>query len=151
MNRGEWIVCERTSRWAAALRWALTDGDAAPRLRELRQLAELDTEIAARPGATVAIEVHRGNFAPVLAWLSRPCIHQQGARLAALVDRSLADDSESVVGALLEAGAVAIALSPRRLEEVLAMERYPAQTTGITGSRDPLVDRLWASLPSQAS
>jgi hypothetical protein len=151
VSRGEWIVCERTSRWAAALRLALTDGDAAPRLHELRQLAELDAEMAARPTALVAIEVHHGNFASVLEWLSRPCIHQQGARFAALIDRSLASDSDSVVGALLEAGAVAIALAPRRLEDVLALERYPAKAAGITGSGDPLVDRLWASLPWQAS
>jgi hypothetical protein len=151
MSRAEWIVCERTSRWAAALRLALTKDDTAPQLRELRHLGELDAEVSARPQSIVAIEVHRGNFASVLQWLSRPRVRQQTARLAALVDRSLASDSESVVGALFEAGATAIAMSPRRLEEVLALERSQTQIAEITGPHESLMDRLLATLPWQAS
>jgi hypothetical protein len=151
MSRAEWIVCERTNRWAAALRLALTQDDPAPRLCELRHLSELDSEVAARPAAIVAIEVHRGNFAAVLQWLSRSHVRRRLTRCAALLDRSLASDSESVVGPLLEAGAVAIAPSPRRLDDVLALERFQTQIAGISGSRESLLDQLRASLPWQAT
>jgi hypothetical protein len=150
MSRAEWIVCERTSRWAAALRLELAQDDPAPRLRELRHLSELDAEISARP-AIVAIEVHRGNFAAVLHWLSRTRVRQQLTRCAALLDRSLASDSESVIGPLLEAGAVAIAPSPRRLDDVLALERFQSEIAGISSPHESVLDQLRASLPWQAT
>lgn len=146
----EWIVCERTSRWASAFRMALASGEMPFRLRELRHLTELDAELAARPTALAAIEVHRGNFAPLLAWLPVARDRHGRARCVALVDRSLADDIDALCDALIEAGAQAIATSPRCLDAVVDLAARHAETAGKIGENTSLVDRVWASLPWQA-
>jgi hypothetical protein len=150
MSRIEWIVCERTSRWASALRLAFATEDAPPRVRELRHLAELDAELLARPTALAAIEIHRGNFAQLLAWL--PAARGRHARACsiALLDRSLTDELEQVTAALLEAGAQAIASSPRRLDAILSLGQQHARITGIIGPNARLDEAVWASLPWQA-
>ena len=150
MSRAEWIVCERTSRWASALRLALAAEDAPPRVRELRHLAELDAELLARPTALAAIEIHRGNFAQLLAWLPTARGRHTSACSIALVYRSLADELERVTAALLEAGAQAIATSPRRLNAILSLGRQHARIAEIGGPNAPLHEAVWASLPWQA-
>jgi hypothetical protein len=146
----EWIVCEQSSRWASALRMALESGDAPYRLRELRHLTELDAELAARPTALAAIEVHRGSLAQLLAWLPNARERHVHARCVALLDRSLADDLEVVCDALIEAGAQAIATSPRRLETVVALGARHAETAKNIDENTPLAAQVWASLPWQA-
>ena len=127
----EWIVCERTSRWASALRMAVgLPSDLPHRLRELRHLAELDAELAERPTALAAIEVHRGNFADLLAWLPaspRAALptpaRSRSARSFALGSRSAKSATRCV-----EAGAQAIATSPRRLDAIVALAVRHAAT-----------------------
>ena len=150
MSRLEWIVCERTSRWASALRMALSSGETSHQLRELRHLAELDAALTARPTALAAIEVHRGNFAQWLAWLPVARERHVQARCVALVDRSLADDLEEVGDALVEAGAQAIATSPRRLDAVVALGARHAETVARIDVNASLAAQVWASLPWQA-
>ncbi len=146
----EWIVCERTSRWASALRMALAADGTPHRIRELRHLAELDVELTARPTALAAIEIHRGNFADLLAWLPTARERHVHARCVALLDRSLADNLNATCDALDEAGAPAIATSPRRLDAVVALGTRHAETARIIGENAPLVAQVWASLPWQA-
>ncbi len=146
----EWIVCEQSSRWASALRRALESGDTPHRLRELRHLAELDAELAARPRALAAMEVDRGNFAQLLAWLPAARERHVRARYVVLLDRSLADDLEVVCDALVEAGAQATATSPRRLDAVVALGTRHARTNGRIDENASFVDQVRASLPWQA-
>ena len=150
MSRVEWTVCERTSRWASAMRIALAADGTPHRLRETRSLSELEAELVDRPTSLTAIEVHRGNLADVLAWLpnarqrfTRPCF-------VALLDRTLADDMGSVGDVLIEAGAQSIATSPRRLDEILSLARRHAANPRITDENVPLTARVWATLPWQA-
>jgi hypothetical protein len=146
----EIIVCERTSRWASALRMELASVDLPHRLRELRHLAELDAELDERPGALVAVEVRRGNFAELLAWLPAARRRHCRARYVALVDDSLLDHQSEVGDALVEAGVQAIATSPRRLETIVAIGMRHAATAGKTDENAPLATQVWASLPWQA-
>jgi hypothetical protein len=150
MSRVEWVVCERTSRWASALRMSLATRDVPYRLREVRHLAELEAELAARPACLAAIEIDRSNFAAALALL--PVIRRRfaGVRSVALLDRSLASDFAAVGDAVAEAGAAAMAASPRRLDAILALGERHAATTQTKGENMPLVARVWATLPWQA-
>jgi hypothetical protein len=147
----EWIVCERTTRWASALRMQLVEGGIPHRIRELRHLSELDAELAERPTAVAAIEVHRGNFAELLSWLPNDAERHPRARAVVLVDRTLSEHSAEVCDALVEAGAQAVATSPRRLEAIVACGARHAAIAEKTGPNASLADRVQASLPWQAA
>ncbi|MGE3640208.1 MAG: hypothetical protein AB7G28_16765 [Pirellulales bacterium] len=152
MSRVEWIVCERTTRWASALRRALAAaaGDEPVRLRELRSMTELDAELVARPHAFAAIEIHRGNFGALVAWLSEARERHAGATRAVLVDRSMARDIDPIVAVLLEASAQAVATSPRKLESLVAMSQRGSKISANMPTGDSFVDEVWTSLPWQA-
>lgn len=152
MSRVEWIVCERTGRWASALRLALAATRPRDRLRETRHFAELDAEIATRPTALAAIEVRRDNFAQALDWLAMAGQRHIGVHCVALVENSLSDQLADVGEALAEAGARAIVTSPRRLGAILALAARHAEVAAETQPVDdrPLEARVWASLPWQA-
>ena len=140
MKRSEWIVCERTSRWAAGVRTTAsrhaTTGQSTTRVVEVRTLGELAARLGEQPTSLALIEVHEGNLANVLAWLTDAQGTYPHARFVALLDHPLADHDEAwpvvhpdkrhdVVGALLEAGAVDVADSPRHLHSFLAIaERH---------------------------
>lgn len=149
MNRTELIVCERTSRWASALRLALVAAGDPCRLRETRRLAELDAELAERPTSIAAIEVHCENLATVLDWLPKARQHFPRTRFVALADQSLAADWDFVADALTEAGIDALAASPRRLDAVLTLARLQAKSPAIVDESEPLTTRVWTSLPWQ--
>jgi hypothetical protein len=153
MSCCEWIVCEHSSRWASALRLALASGGTRYRLRETRHLAGLAAELAEQPTSLAAIEVRRGNLADILAWLTTARQTFPRARCVALLDRSLAKDAEQVGDALFEAGAQAIAASPRRLDTVLALgQRHAAavaQHSPLTDDNLSFTAQVWASLPWQ--
>jgi hypothetical protein len=149
-NRVEWIVCERTSRWASALRMALLAAGRPCQLRELRHLAELDAEVETRANALVAIEVGRDNFAEALAWYCRAHQRHSCHCLIALMDRSLAKHLAAVSDALVEAGAHAIATSPRRLTAIMALATQYAAVVEKTAESTALATSVWDSLPWQA-
>jgi hypothetical protein len=149
MSCVEWIVCERTSRWAAALRLELSHRNVRFRIRETRCLTELDSELAVRPNSLAAVEVHRGNLADALTWLSSVRARHCGTRCASLVDRSLAVDLVEVCDVLAEAGVQAIATSPRRLDEVVALGQRHALKIAEIDNYLPLAAQAWASLPWQ--
>jgi hypothetical protein len=149
VSRPDLIVCERTCRWASALRMAMLAAGGPCRLRETRRLAELGAELAERPASIAAIEVHRENFATVLDWLPKARQQFTGARFVALTDRSLAEDRLTVADVLMEAGVDALAASPRRLHTVLNLVRQQAKSPAIVDESEPLTARVWASLPWQ--
>lgn len=150
MSRIEWIVCERTSRWASALRISFAASGVPFRLREIRHLEELAAELAKRPACLAAIEFDRTNFAAALALLSVIRKKFPDTRTIALLDRSLASEFAEVGNAAVEAGAAAVAASPRRLDAILALGERHAATERTKGERMPLVARIWATLPWQA-
>jgi len=164
----EWIVCERSNRWAAALRMAIGRDAAAGgprrRLREVRRLAELTAELAQRPASFVAIEIHRNNLGEALEWLAAARQYPL-TRCVALVDRSLPSTVASLApsgpatereirAALREAGALDVAESSRGLHAVLELGRRHAAVVSaaqqaVPGNDLPLEDRVWAALPWQ--
>jgi hypothetical protein len=135
MNRCEWIVCERGSTWAAALRVAAARQPPAawrgPRLYEVRSLAELSERFDVCPQGYGLVEVHRANLGPVLTWLVDTVRRFPRGCFAALLDASItgkrgpnrhsSDDRQEAVNSLLEAGAVDVADSPRHLQPILAL------------------------------
>jgi hypothetical protein len=158
MNACGWIICERTGRWAAALRvgaarqWSQTVP--VPRIYEVRSLDELAEQLAARPLSLTFVQVHTSNVAKALRWLAHNSQRFPRARFVALLDRMLdvqpesgselsSVESQDVVAALLESGAAEIAVSPRRLQHnfvladkhatsVRGLPRPPAEAQSIT-------------------
>ena len=169
MNRCDWIVCERTNRWAAALRVAVARQSqpfpAMPRLIEVRSLGELSQRLAASPAALACCEVHAGNLADSLRWIgdTRRCFPL--ARILALVDDSLracaaanaevsAVDRNLIVDALCEVGAIDVADSPRYLHHVLAVAKQHAAAPSPRNSYNsdpPLLEWALEQLPWQSS
>jgi hypothetical protein len=164
----DWIICEQSNRWAAALRMAAerdtATGGGCYRLREVRRLGELASELARRPASLVAVEVRDKNLGDVLAWLSAAERQFPWARCVALVDRSLSSenptvgpDSEDslhdVCDTLREAGALEVAESPRRLRPLLELARHHAMATAqhqaIVAENVPFALQVWATLPWQ--
>ena len=157
MSRCDWIVCERTGRWAAALRRAVMTSTANPaarqRLREVRTLDELSAILAEQLYPVVLIEVRPSNLASVLAWLPDARRSYQPMRCLALLedfDRASRDD---VAAALRAAGAVEICESPRQIQRVVAIGvRHHAALHSNTSGLDAhqsITDWAWHLLPWQ--
>jgi hypothetical protein len=169
MNCGNWIVCEQSNRWAAALRLLLDDQARADgsryQLREVRTLTELAASLSERLACLACIEVRRANLSDVLAWLAMAPKDFGDARFVALLDYSLQPDpwaaAESrlnepgdVMDALREAGAAMVITSPRRLGSLVEMGRGPAgHRRLLSAAKDAemtLAAKVWTSLPWQA-
>lgn len=132
------IVCERTGRWAMALRHELTG--AGVRVWETRTLADCWGELAESPASFVVLELDR-HVAGLLHYLARQPREFPLARLAVVADRSQAGH-EWVVR---EAGAVCFLASPRRVGPLAQLVcRHLAQ---VPLPQQSLTDRIWASLP----
>jgi hypothetical protein len=161
MRPPEWIVCERTSRWAAALRIAAGNRAAptgsAPRLFESRRLADVSARLATRPESLVLIETTADNLADVLSWLADARRRFPLACHTALCDPSLFTLPESNAGldphtarqlmgeVLAEAGAVEVVFSPRRIEGVLAVaRRHASRVEARRAAAEPTTLAEWA-------
>jgi hypothetical protein len=134
MTATEWIVCERSSRWTAAIRTALARQARPPlgaiSLREVRSLADLNARISDRPNNLVLLEVAFANLDEVLAWMAESMRSSRNAHVVALLDTDLAQPCrvgafgaphawQDVVDAVQEAGALEVVQSPRHLHHVL--------------------------------
>jgi hypothetical protein len=159
MTQSEWIVCERNGRWTAALRTAIARQDTPltgnQPVHEVRSLPELSARVAERPGALALVEVHRINIAETLSWLAEAGLTYPGARFVALVDRHQSDGTaqSDMAGALLAAGAVGVADSPRRLQHVLSVGRRHFASQGRmpdgVSENQSLAEWAWGLLPWQ--
>jgi hypothetical protein len=169
MSGCEWIICEKSSRWAAALRMAL-ERDVRPdrcedRLHEVRSLAELSERLSERRVSLAAIEVRRANLGDVLKWLSTDSRRASRTRFVTLLDRSLQSDPWEIAArgadvlrdasdALREAGATDIVVSPRRLGPLIELgRRHAANMAQLHTPSDSELSfsaKAWASLPWQA-
>ena len=167
MKRAKWIVCERTNRWAAALRQAwdreYAAGDAPPRLVETRNLADAAAALESATDSFLAIEVRPQNLAEILPWLAKLSELYPQARLVALADASFNEPLdldgdqnvhpfEFVSAALCEAGAQHVARSPRSLGPVLqiAQRHFQTQMPQNAAANSSPIERVWDSLPWQA-
>ena len=162
MRRGDWIICERTSRWASALRVALERQDdaelRAARICEVRNHRDLEAQLVSRPDALVTIEVDRANLAAVLAWLATAGERFPRARFVVGLDWSLCEGRKAagderahdVAGALVEAGAALVLRSPREHGRLVELgRRHMAANSPAAGDELSPRQRVWASLPWQ--
>lgn len=156
MNRCNWVVCERSSRWAAALRAALArravSDDFTVDLHEVRNLDELTARLGTLPNTFAYIEVTSKNFEATLAWLAAATRNSE-PRAVAMLDRDFADASE-VASVLREAGALEITCSPRQLQHVMQLGRCCAEVPANGSGRKPapgqsIDEWAWRLLPWQ--
>jgi hypothetical protein len=152
MIKPTWIVCERSARWAPALRMIVANppnGGMNLTICETRSLAELDRQIEETPSAFVFLEVSAENLAPVLdrfGSATRSGVHRQ---VVALVERRLADYHNL----LREAGAIDVICSPRELHHAVRLVLQHAQTQSrmqLSSGRQSIKDWAMSLLPWQA-
>jgi len=132
------LVCERTGRWAVALRRELAD--AGTRVWETRSLDDCWQELVQSPASFVVLELH-GKVPTLLQRIARLSYQFPQARLAVAADRSMSEYQWIV----REAGAVYFLCSPRRTATLAQMAcRHLAQ---VPPPPQNLTERIWASLP----
>jgi hypothetical protein len=137
-SAGKLIVCERTGRWAVALRRELAE--AGVRVWETRTLADCRDELVESPASFAVIELG-ANAGGLLRLLARQPRQFPAARLAVVANRSQA----GYEWLLREAGAVHFLCSPRR---VAVLARLACRhLAAVPPPQQSLAERIWTSLP----
>jgi hypothetical protein len=132
------ILCERTGRWAVALRRELAD--AGVRVWETRTLADCRDELVENPASFAVVELG-SNPTGLLRLLAGQPRRFPAARLAVVTDRSQADYQ----WLLREAGAVHFLCSPRQVGLLARLAcRHLAQAPP---PQQTLAERIWSALP----
>jgi hypothetical protein len=132
------VACERTGRWAVALRRELPPG---VRVWEARSLAEGRAVLAEGPAGFAVVELAPAGVDPLVEWLVRLDREFPLARAAVVADRSLAPCEWLV----REAGAVHFTTSPRLVRPLAEVAlRHLAEAPQPPRS---LVEEIWAGLP----
>jgi hypothetical protein len=134
-----WIVCEKTGRWALALR--RQPEAAGRRIHEVRSLLDGWELLKRAPESFLVLELTAGNCSRLLEGLLEIERHFPRGRVAVVAERSLA----ACESAVREAGAVWFTTSPREVRPIaslaarhVARARAPVRTT---------TERVWDSLP----
>ena len=139
------ILCEKTSRWAVALRRAL--GPRQHVLSQTRSLTECSRELASSPASLVAVECTAANLDQVLVAIGEWSRRYPHARMAVVVDSPL----EPAEAMLREAGAVCVLLSLRQAPTLsrLARRHLARAPQSELPLRESILERLpwarWAS------
>jgi hypothetical protein len=138
------IVCERTGKWAGALRRELTRrlgvAGIVP-LRETRTLDECSEVLVRWPASLAALELTAHHVAAVLDWTAEVTVRFPAALVVILLPADLAEAQ----WALREAGAALVARSRRELASVADLAIRHLQLAPRTQlSR---MDEIIASLP----
>ncbi len=126
----------------------------APRLHEVRSLAELMADLREPGNGLGLVEVDRANLAEVLELLGDRR-HHFSCRLVALLDQTMAETAgkAQIIDALWQAGAAEVVESPRRLLGLLQLHNRLADEDGKVFSRpavgQSLADWAWSKLPWQ--
>lgn len=130
------ITCERTGRWAVALRRAMPEIV----LRETRTAAECGDELAAAPASVVAIEVSAARLDEAAAFVADLAGRYPSARVVVVAERGLAQYE----WLFRELGAAAWTDSPRDLAAVVAIaRRHLAEAASpAPGIREQILARL---------
>ncbi len=110
MSDARVIVCEKTGRWASALRRVLRDPP--PRVTETRSLAGCWRELEQTPTSLVALEFAPEDSETLLRRLLELRSRYRRARAIVLAERG----SEPFEWVLREAGAAHVQFSPRSLD-----------------------------------
>jgi ActR/RegA family two-component response regulator len=132
------IVCERTDRWAIALRRELTD--AGVRVWETRTLFDCWNELAQSPASFVVLELG-ADVDGLLHRIARLSREYPMARAAVTADRSLA----AYEWLMREAGAIHFVCSPRRVGLLARLAcRHLAEAPQ---PQQDFAERIWANLP----
>jgi hypothetical protein len=132
------IVCERSGRWAVALRRELAD--AGVRVWETRTLADCRDELVANPASFAVIELG-ANAGGLLRLLTKQPRQFPLARVAVVADRSRA----GYEWLMREAGAVHFLCSPRKVAVLARLAcRHLAE---VPPPQQSLAERIWAGLP----
>jgi hypothetical protein len=132
------IVCERSGRWAVALRRELAD--AGVRVWETRTLADCRDELVANPASFALVELGP-SAGGLLRFLAAQPRQFPAARLAVVASRSQA----GYEWLMREAGAVHFLSSPRQVAVLARLAcRHLAE---VPPPQQSLADRIWAGLP----
>jgi hypothetical protein len=142
MATARFLVCEKTGRWAAALRRELAGAEM--RVLERRSLAECRRELERSPASFVAVELTSANVAKVAEWIESVCREFPQARIAVLGRREVREYE----GAVREAGAIHVTFSPRRVGAVVRLARR--RLASAPPEELNFRDRLWKRLPWKA-
>ena len=133
------IVCERTGRWAVALRAEMAGLDV--RVSEVRSVPDACDALARWPASLLVVEFTRGNARAVLDCLTTRAERFPLARIAVVAERRYA----RFEWALREAGAVYFSCSPRALRPLRTiLIRHAKQAPRVERS---LTEQIWQSLP----
>lgn len=133
------IICERSEKWAVALRHPLQL--AGHRVFETRNLDDCWSEVVTSPASIVGMEATSTNLQALVPWLMRFARAFPSARVIALGSRGL----ETSQWLLREAGAVHAVFSPRDWQPVVRIvQRHLGAAPG-QGDADR--HRVWRRLP----
>jgi hypothetical protein len=133
------ILCERSEKWAVALRRPLRL--AGHRVYETRNLDDCWNEVVSSPASIVGLEATRANLEALVPWMVRFAAAFPTARVVVLGSRGL----EASQWLLREVGAVHVVYSPRDWQPVIRIvQRHLGAAPG-QGDSDR--QRVWRRLP----
>ncbi len=136
---GRLVACERTGRWALALRRELADTGI--RVWETRSLDECGTLLGESPASFAVLELSETNIEKILDFIRDWKAEFPMFRFAVAADRDLA----SYKWLMQEAGAVEFIYSVRKIGALARTAcRHLAQVPPLPQS---LTERIWANLP----
>ena len=141
------ILCEKSSRWAIALRRAL--GADAPLLIETRSLAECGRELAARPASLIVVECTVENLEHAALAIADLAGRYPQCRVAGASAPAL----RPAEPLLREAGAISVVHSPRQARTLsrLAMRHLARAPQPVLSVREAILERLpwsrWEKAP----
>jgi len=138
MNECGIVVCEKTGRWAVAIRRAL---GGATGLGETRSWTACLREARSRPGALVAVEITPENAEAACLRLTELSLNSPQISVIVLADRRL----RPTEWVFREAGAVSVLFSPDELVRLRPLwqrfvDRLPVVQT-------PFREQVWSRLP----
>lgn len=142
MPHAKVIFCEKSGRWAAALRRALRDEPVS--IAETRSLSQCDEALAAAPASLVAIEVTSKTLESLVQTIARVRNELPFARVVGLLDNGL-DQAEPV---LREAGAADLFHSLRDAPALARLAQRHLALTSPAGQsfHEAIAERLpWKS------
>ena len=133
------IICERSARWAVALRRPLARGG--HRIVETRSLDDCWREVVASPASLVGVEATTANLETLVPWMQRLTAAFPRVRVVVLGCRAL----ESGQWLLRETGAVHVVFSPRQWQPVVRIAQRHLGPAPPPDDSDR--QRLWRRLP----